>query len=359
MSNRASFRLLVRSGMIIFWCALIIIFLYSPLMRWFQPKKIITVLTWTDMIDAELLTKFEKKTGVKVRLSYFENNEELFIKLLAGRAQGFDLIIPSDYIMEKLIDTQLIMPLDRSKLNFWNRLNPELLGVYFDRNNDYSIPYHWAVYGLGVRSDVLADREPVSWKLLFDQTLPGKIAMLNSGREAVAIAAYYLYGAIEKLTVAQQQEIYKLLVAQRPHVQAYVDADMRADYLLRSEQCSVAVVASPFIMNTLKQNNMINFEIPKEGGFLVLDSLVISRTTENADAVYDFINFLFEPEILKHHFHKYPFIPATIELNEWLESAGAPSSLIEAHRLAINSLHFFRLLTSEQQLNHLWMAIKV
>ncbi|HEX2978243.1 MAG TPA: spermidine/putrescine ABC transporter substrate-binding protein [Candidatus Babeliales bacterium] len=359
MSNTASFRLLVRGGMIIFWCALIIIFLYSPLMRLLQPKKIITVLTWTDMIDAELLTKFEKKTGVKVRLSYFENNEELFIKLLAGRAQGFDLIIPSDYIMEKLIDNQLIMPIDRAKLSFWDRLNPELLGVYFDPKNHYSIPYHWAVYGLGLRTDVLPHSGPVSWKLLFDQTLPGKIAMLNSGREAVAIAAYYLYGALEKLSMEQQKEVYNLLVAQRPHVQAYVDADMRADYLLRSEQCNVAVVASPFIMNTLKQNRAINFEIPKEGGFLVLDNLVISRTTQNSDAVYDFINFLFEPEILKHHFHKYPFIPATKELNQWLQDAGAPSSLIEAYRLPISSLHFFRLMTSDQQLNHLWMAIKV
>jgi spermidine/putrescine-binding protein len=183
--------------------------------------------------------------------------------------------------------------------------------------------------------------------------------MLNSGRETVAIAAFFLFGSLQSLNSEQEKKVYELLIRQRAHVQAYVDADMRADYLLRSEQSDTAVIASPFIMKTLIENPSISFQIPQEGGFLVLDSLVIANDTKHEDEVYNFINFLFEKEILHHHFKKYPFIPATQELNEWLLKEGAPASLIQAYSLPINTLHFFRLVLPEERLNHLWMTIKV
>lgn len=354
-----SLKLAVRAGMVIVWLALMVIFLYAPLMHLFKNKKTITVLTWTDMIDSEILARFEKEAGVHVRLSYFENNEELFIKLLAGRAQGFDLIIPSDYIMEKLISHNLIRAIDRAKLNFWDRLNPDLRGVYFDRTNSYSIPYHWALYGLAARTDVPGIEKQFTWKMLFDKKVPGKIAMLNSGREAVALAAYYLFGAIESLDAAQEKAVRDLLIEQRLRVQAYVDGDMRAEYLLRSGEANVAVIASPFIPKLLMEKSTIDFQIPDSGGFIVLDSLVISAHTEHEKEVYDFINFLFKPEIIKHHFTKYPFVPSTTDLPNLLEEIGVPQSLIDSYRKSISSSKFFRLLLPENKLNELWMSVKV
>lgn len=352
-------RFMVRGVMTLFWFLIICCFLYAPTMKFFENKKTITVLTWTDLIDPELLSKFEATTGITVKLRFFENNEELFIKLLAGRGEGFDLVIPSDYVIEKLIQNRLIKPIDRTKLNFWQRLNPHLLNPYYDPENKYTIPYHWAVYGLGVRNDAFTQPPTPSWKLIFDSAGPGKVTMLNSAREGIALAAYYLFGTVEQLSSEQQRDVYSLLFEQRKRVEAYVDGDVRADYLLRSKQCSVAVMGSAFIVETLKSDSAINFIIPQEGSFLVVDSLVIAANTHRDNEVYQFINFLFEEKILKHHFDKYPFIPATQELIPFLQNVNAPQQLISAYQQNVDQLHFFRQLMSEDTINELWMAIKL
>ncbi len=352
-------RFIIRSAIIFFWLLIIGCFLYAPTMRFFEHKKIITILTWTDLIDPDILREFEQETGIKVKLRFFENNEELFIKLLAGRAEGFDLVIPSDYVIEKLIQNNLVKPIDRTRLNFWHRLNSHLLNPYYDPANKFTIPYHWAVYGLGVRNDIFAQPPVPSWKLIFDPFGPGKITMLNSAREGVALAAYHLFGTVETLTKEQQQKIYSVLFEQRKRVEAYVDGDVRADYLLRSKQCSVAVMGSPFVVETLKQNPSIDFVIPREGSFIVIDSLVISANTNHDHEIYEFINFLFRQDVLKHHFHKYPFVPATGELIPFLQSVDAPAKLISAYQQNADHLHFFRQLMPEDTLNELWMAIKL
>lgn len=352
-------RLIVRGVMTLLWFLIICCFLYAPTMKFLENKKTITVLTWTDLIDPELLRDFEAKTGITVKLRFFENNEELFIKLLAGRGEGFDLVIPSDYVIEKLIQNKLIKPIERNKLNFWHRLNPHLLNPYYDSENKFTIPYHWAVYGLGVRNDAFAQSPLPSWKLIFDPSGPGKVTMLNSAREAIALAAYHLFGNIEQLTPEQKRKVYSLLLEQRKRVEAYVDGDVRADYLLRSKQCSVAVMGSPFIIETLKSDPTINFIIPQEGSFLVIDSLVIAANTDRDNEIYSFINFLFEEKILKHHFAKYPFVPSTQELIAFLQNVNAPSQLISSYQQNIDKLHFFRQLMSEDTINELWMAIKL
>lgn len=349
----------VYACMIIIWLCLIGMVLYSPIItQFFERKKTLTVFTWTDMVDPEILHAFKERTGIEVRLRYFENNEELFIKLLAGRGEGFDLIIPSDYVMEKLIEHKLVKKLDRAKLNFWDQLNPNLLGTYFDPSNSYSIPYHWAVYGLGINTEKIHAKD-ITWKLLFDPQAPGKVAMLNTPREAISLTAYYLYHSLNELSKQQEIEVAQQLREQRKRVEAYMDGDSRADYLLKSRQCDVAIVASSFIAHTLKTNPSIEFKIPQEGSFLVIDSLVISSQTDNEKSAYEFINFLFEPVVLKHHFNKYTFCPAVNEFYQWLDEAGAPSMLIDAYNLKKNTFHFFKQVLPDHSLNELWMSIKL
>ncbi len=352
------YRIIVRTGMIIFWIIILMFILYIPTKMRMISQKSITILTWAEMIDPAIIHDFERETGIKVNVCFFESNEELFVKLLTSRAEGFDLIIPSDYSIEKLRSYSLLKPLDKKRLLFWDRINPNLVGKFYDPTNTFSIPYYWAIYGLGINKRYFNHAVEPTWGLLFDAFPKNStVAMLNAPREALLITAQYLFGTIDNLSLTQLDMIKKVLIEQKKHVEAYVDADVRADYLLTSGISPVVIIATPFIINTLKNNPDIDFIIPKEGSFMLIDNLVISAACKKDDLVYQFINYLFRPDVLKHHFEKYPFFPVTQEFFTLLEQAGAHQAIINAHRAT--NLDFFRSVIDENTINNIWMALKV
>src|SRR5271154_1669420 len=160
-----------RMMVVIFWVLVLFGFMYSPaLIRWFsRSEKSITVFTWPLIIDANYITAFEKETGIKVYISYYESNEELLTKLKTTRGRGYDLVIPSDYAIEQLIKEQLVKKIDMSKLDFIGRINPFLKNNYYDPTNEYSLPYFWSVYGLCIDRDAFGGQLPeASWALIFD-----------------------------------------------------------------------------------------------------------------------------------------------------------------------------------------------
>ena len=208
--------LLVRFAIFIFWIFSIAALLWLPRITsllW-QEGRVINLFTWAATIDPQVVAEFEKKTGIKVNITYFESNEELFVKLYTTKAQGYDLIMPSDYLMEKLVRDKLVKPIDKTKLDFWDRLNPRLLDHYFDPGNKYSIPYFWSIYGLGIDKEFFKEsKPPSSWSLLFSYSIvPAKVAMLNVAREAMLITAQYLFGSIEDLTQEKIKQIKKELI---------------------------------------------------------------------------------------------------------------------------------------------------
>ena len=199
-NNRLSF--FMRMMMIGFWVFCLWSFLLVPVVgSLWQPGKSITILIWAATIDPHIITDFEKETGITVNISYIESNEEAFSKILTSQGAGYDLIMPSDYLVKRLIKHTLIKPIDKSKLDFWHRLYPRLLHRYFDPENIYSIPYFWEVYGIGINKDFFGDKiPPASWDLLFTYPIgTAKVGMLEAPREAILLTAQYLFGAIREV----------------------------------------------------------------------------------------------------------------------------------------------------------------
>jgi spermidine/putrescine transport system substrate-binding protein len=308
------------------------------------------------MIDPVILARFEKETGIKVYLNYFESNEELFVKLKATQGSGYDLIIPTDYMMKQLIDHQLLKKIDRSKLYITERLNPKLLGLYFDPHNEYSLPYYWGVYGLGVDQRMLGDRlQKNTWGLLFDSSInPYKVAMINIPREALLLAAQYRYGSIDDLSLLRVQEIKKILIAQKKMVEVYADA--MTEYYLISQTCPVIVTSTPLVWHTIKKYPYFEFILPKEGSFQIIDCLAISCATKKDEYIYKLINFLYSEEVIKHHFGVFTFFPATVDLPDLFEQYAVPKSIVEAHQSA--NLQFFKNVISEEKTNSIWLSVK-
>ena len=178
--------------------------------------------------------------------------------------------------------------------------------------------------------------------------------MLNNAREAILLVAQYLFRSIDNLNSHQLLHIKNSLIEQKKWVEAY--SDLRADYLLSSGTSPIVVTTTPFIYKVLKQYDNFEFIVPQEGTFIVIDNFVIPQSSKKAEYVYQLINYLYQPEIIKHHFEKYTFFPATKNLMAMLKDNSKVTSIYEAHRH--QHADFFRNVVSEKEINDIWISLK-
>jgi len=348
-------RACIKIGIVFFWLFLLTLFLFSPYVtRLFRKKKSLNIFTFPQLIDAEYIHEFQKETGIELHISYYENNDELLVKMRTTGGRGYDIIIPSDYAVELLAKEGLLKKIDKSKLKFSKNIDKRFLNKYFDPENNYSIPYLWETYKIGINKNFYKNKYPVaSWKLAFDQNYaPRCIVMANNPREAVLLAAFYLFGSIDNLDKEKIKKIRELLLKQKKWVEVYTD--IRSDYLLLSQACPVAVGVSGEIWQATRFDKELDFLIPQEGTFMLIDSISLSVNSKKEDLAYKFINYLYKSEVVEHHAHKYSLFPVTTDVK--LEKYFVES--IERIWQEAKKIDFFRNVLSEEQLNNIWIELK-
>lgn len=343
-------------GIICFWTIVILIFLYAgKLTHFFGTTKNINVLVWGQVLDKEFLSDFEQETGIHVNMSYFENNEELLVKLQSSANHDYDLVMPSDWAAQIMIQSGLIKKLDRTKVNVWDTLYPALCNHYFDPHNEYTIPFYWSLFGLGVDRRYWNGAIPEStWGLIFDERImPKRICTVEDIRELISIAALYLFGRYEQLTENEIKLIKALLLKQKPRVEIY--SDSRPEYVLASG--SVPVVVSWFgdFLKIMRHFDYVDFLAPKEGAFVVIDSFCMTSATKKDDLIYPFINYLFRQDIVKKYVDRFDFFPAVqvdVEYDDRFVQLTKPT------RELFQNINFFKNVVSKDVLNDVFIALK-
>jgi len=367
-------KLFLRTLMVLFWIVLLFGMLYSPYFFKTEHDKSINVFIWSGMLDLHYISKFEEKTGIKVRFSHYESNEELLVKLRATKGEGYDLIVPGDYAVNILRNEHLLKKLDKSKLNFLSKLNPILLNHYYDPNNDYTVPAEWSVFGIGIDKDYFHEflqehkNKEFSWDLILaPQLRPGishyyNVIMSNDPLVSIPIAAIYLFGSLDNLNVAKLERVKELLIKQKKFVEAYVD--FRPDYYLATKNCHIAFSASSYIWRSVYEYPHIDFIIPTEGTIINIENYALPITTRKEDLVYQFLNFIMEPETAKHHFESEGTVfPVTVDVIPELNLKDSIKKLLTITPEEFKKFTFLRLdlLPSpidENYLQDLWIKIK-
>ncbi|RME45582.1 MAG: spermidine/putrescine ABC transporter substrate-binding protein [Chloroflexi bacterium] len=257
------------------------------------------IFHWSEYIDPEIYTQFENEFGVKVIEDNFASNEDLLAKLQAG-ATGYDIIVPSDYMVAIMINEGMLAKLDKNNIPNLKNLDPKFTGLPFDPNGDYSVPYQWGTTGIGYRTD-LVDEEITSWASIFDpakaEKYAGKISMLNDVREAMAAALKYKGHSLNSTDPAELEEAKQVLMQQKPWLAKY-DSESYNDDLVTGDVV-IAHGWSGDIFVAMEENDNIAYVIPEEGGVVWVDNLAIP-VTATGDRKYTaevFINYLLEPEI--------------------------------------------------------------
>ncbi|MCP5491725.1 MAG: extracellular solute-binding protein [Chlamydiales bacterium] len=344
-------RLSIRIFLCLMWVMFIFSLLYIPKFNTSKSESTLNVFTWGDIFTEELIHDFEKETGIKVHLNFYDSNEELLVKLKSMRGKGHDLIIPSDYAVKILIEEEMIQPLEKSKLDFLKTLEPSLLGHDYDPKNTYTLPLQWDVYGLSYDGEYFDTT--LSWKQVFEDQ-PYTVAMTNDAIEAFNIASFYLHGNQNDLSDDQVQATRALMKKQKKRVEAY--ANYRAGYLIATKNCPLAVTSSSFHYRMAKDFPFIRFAIPKEGSFITVENIAIPTHAQNKAAAYHFLNYIYRPDVMTKRSCDVTTFPAIQghlpDIND---------EYLKNHAEALkrfNELHFYRILIPEQALREIWVDVK-
>lgn len=248
------------------------------------------VYNWGEYMDPEVRDAFEKETGIKVIYDEFEQNEEMYAKIKADAVQ-YDVVCPSDYMIQKMIDEDLLAEIDFNNVPNITNIDPSYLesSKSFDPENKFSVPYCWGTLGILYNKNMV--NGPIdSWGVLFDEAYSGNILMMDSVRDAFAVALCYLGYDLNSTDEAQLEEAKQLLQKQYPLVQAYV-VDQVRDKMIGGE-AALGVIYSGEAIFTQRENPDLEYVVPKEGSNVWIDGWVIPKNCRNKKNAEAFINFM-------------------------------------------------------------------
>ncbi len=256
-----------------------------------RPK--INVYNWGDYIDKSVIDDFEEEFNIKVNYSMFSTNEDLYVKLKQG-GSSYDVVFPSDYMIEKMIREDMLTKLDKNNIPNLQNVDEKFFNLDFDPSNDYSVPYMWGTVGI-IYNKTMVDDVVDSWDILWNEKYEGQIFMLNSQRDTLAVALLKLGYSMNTRNINELEEAKQELIKQRPLVEAYLGDEVK-DAMVGGE-AAFAVVWSGDAVAMIRDNPDLEYVIPKEGTNLWFDSMVIPSTAKNKEGAEAFINFMSRPDI--------------------------------------------------------------
>ncbi len=267
----------------------------------YAADKELNILTWSDYMDEENMPKdFEKETGIKVRLDFYESNEEMIAKLQAGGASQYDIIVPSDFIMSSLINLKLIQPLDHSKIPNLVNLSEEFKNTTFDSGNIYSAGWQWGTIGLLYDKTKISELEASSWSIIFDSAKKsGSFALIDSVREMLGITLLYLGYDFNSIDPNQLKKAAELLIKTKKRKNCIgFKGGVGGRNEVISGSANIAIVYNgDGITAVYKNPKRFGFIVPKEGSEIWLDSMCIPAKAPNTEAAHKWINWVLKPKV--------------------------------------------------------------
>lgn len=326
----------------------------------------INVYNWGEYISTgadegtlDVNSEFTKLTGIKVNYTNFATNEELYAKLKGGGA-SYDVIIPSDYMISKMINEEMIQPIDLGNIPNFKYIMDNFKNPAYDPENLYTVPYTWGTVGIIYnKTQIDVPEEEIDWDILWDETYRDQILMFDNPRDAFAIAEIMEGFSIntensDELIIASER-----LKEQKDVVQAYV-MDEIFDKMAAGDAWLAPYYAGD-ALTILEENEDLAFVIPKSGTNLFVDAMCIPVGAKQKEAAEMYINFMCEPDIaysnIDYICYSTPHSAAYELLDE--ETQNDPVSYPSDEYLAANTTVFVNLSDeANAQMQKLWTEMK-
>lgn len=253
----------------------------------------LTIYNWGDYIDPELLTAFEEESGLQIVYETFDSNEAMYTKINQG-GTSYDIAIPSEYMIERMIEEKMLNPLDYSKIEGVDHLVPEFMDLPFDPGNKYSIPYFWGTLGIIYNEKMIEEDAITAWEDLWNPEYRENLLLIDGAREIVGFTLQNLGYSLNSTNENELAEVEEKLTSLAPNVKAIV-ADEIKMYMIQ-EEAPIAVTFSGEAADMMWENENLHYVLPEEGSNLWFDNLVIPKTAQNIDGAHAFISFMLRPE---------------------------------------------------------------
>lgn len=259
----------------------------------------LNVYNWGEYISngaddsVDVVAVFEQLTGIQVNYTTFDSNESMYAKLKSGAA-NYDVIVPSDYMVAKMINEGMLLPLDYGNIPNFQRIDEVYRYAEYDPENAYTVPYMLCTTGI-IYNTTMVDSAPARWADLWDEQYAGNILMFNNSRDAYAIAAFKLGMSINPETTEEVDRVVEELKAQKSLVQAYVMDEIFDK--MEGGEAAVGVYYSGDAITMIDDNSDLAWVFPEEGSVLSVDCMCIPAASKNREAAEMFINFMCEPDV--------------------------------------------------------------
>jgi spermidine/putrescine-binding protein len=317
----------------------------------------ITVFNWYDYIDESVISMFEQETGISVKYANFTTNEEMFAKLSSGAGE-YDVIFPSDYIIERMIKEDMLEKLDMSQIPNAAGVVEWLKAPDYDPEGAYSVPYMWGTVGL-LYNTTMIEGEIDSWAPIFDPANQKSVFMLDSIRDSLGIALKYLGYSMNTRDPEALEAAKQLLLKQKADniVKGYL-VDETKDKMVSGE-APMAVVWSGDALYAMDQSEDLAYVVPKEGSNVWVDGMCIPKNSRNKELAQKFIDFMCRPDIARMNMeYIYYSTPIQAVIDEMDEEEKSNTTLNPPEDV-VARCEFFHDISADMALyDQIWMQVR-
>jgi spermidine/putrescine transport system substrate-binding protein len=263
----------------------------GPKVGWSAEEARVNFYNWDTYIGETTLEDFNEASGIEVKMDLFADNDELFAKLKEGNP-GYDLIVPTNDYVERMLVAQMLEPLDHSLITNINNIDPIFRDAQFDPGRKYSMPYMWGTQGIGYRKSKVSS-PPDSWKVLLDSDeYTGRIALLSES--VLEVALKYLGHSYNSTDPAHIKAAEDLLIKQKPHIKVF--AEDNGQDLLLSGEVDLTMEWNGDILQVMEEDDDISYVVPKEGSLLWQDCLCIPKGAPHPENAHKLIDYILDAE---------------------------------------------------------------
>lgn len=320
------------------------------------------IYNWGEYTGEEVLGMFEEMTGAKVVMDNFDSNEQMYIKVANG--ESYDILVPSDYMIQRLIQEDMLQKLDKSKIQSGlDQLNPDVLGLPYDPNNDYSVPYFWGAVGIVYdKTKVsLEDLKKDGFGIFLDEKYKGDIYLYDSERDSFMMALKDLGYSMNTSNEQELQAAYDWLVQSVQTMEPEIVTDEIIDNMAQGRK-ALGLVYSGDAAYIMSENENMGYYMPESGTNLWSDAMVIPKNAKNVDLAHEFINFMCTYEAAMDNSSYVGYTSPNLEVMDELSSEGGDYDGINAYvpRTGYEKDEVFEYNeVSRKIISDLWSRVKV
>ena len=310
-------------------------------------KGTVNVLNWTSYIPDSVIRGFEKEYNIKVNYGTYSSNEELLAKITSSKKGTYDLIFPSDYMVELMIKRNIIDKLDKDKIPNIKNINESFLKQPYDKNNDYSLPFLLATTTLAVNKENIKE-DITSYKQLLNPKYKNNIVLLEDQRIVIGAALQALGYSINDTDTNHLEEAYKFLIDLKKNVKAF-DSDSPKTFLITKE-VDLGLIWNAEAILSKAENNNIEIIYPKDGFALSMDNYTIVKGSKNKENAYLLIDYLLRDENCIKIISEYPYISTNKNVGNYSKE--------ELDKIIKNGSYIENVGEKIKEIDKLWARIK-